>query len=88
MVRNQTCWCFGLTRVETGLRQIFYFRLSASRPPHGMVWSKTYNGVALLFKDEASDVLRGMPDYKDEPEHIITATINGIRIINVYSASG
>ena len=53
-----------------------------------MVYLKTYNEVALLFKGEASDVLRGMPDYKDEPEHIITATINGIRIINVYSASG
>ena len=49
-----------------------------------MVWSKNYNRVALLFKSEASDVLTGMPDYKDELEHIITATINGIRLINVY----
>ena len=38
----------------------------------------------MLFKSEASDVLTGMPDYKDELEHIITATINGIRLINVY----
>ena len=52
-----------------------------------MVWSKNYNRVALLFKSEASDVLTGMPDYKDELERIITATINGIRIINMYSTS-
>ena len=36
-------------------------------------WSgqKTYNGMALLFKGEASDVLRGMTDYDGEPKRMI-----------------
>ena len=53
-----------------------------------MVWSKTYNEVALLFKGEVCDVPRGMPDYEGEQKRMIAATINEIRIINVYCASG
>ena len=53
-----------------------------------MVYLKTYNEVALLFKGEASDVLRGMPAYKDEPERMIAVTINGICFINVYCVNG
>ena len=53
-----------------------------------MVYLKTYNEVALLFKGEASDVLRGMPAYKDEPERMIAVTINGIRFIKVYCVNG
>ena len=49
-----------------------------------MVWSKTYNEVALLFKGEICDVRRGMPDYEGEQKRMIAAIINGIRIINVY----
>ena len=49
-----------------------------------MVWSKNYNGVALLFKGEAPTVPRGMPDYESEQKRIIAAIIKGIRIINVY----
>ena len=49
-----------------------------------MVWSKNHNGVALLFKGEAPDVPRRMPDYEGEQKRRIAAAINGIRIINVY----
>ena len=39
---------------------------------HGALFGqKTYNGMALLFKGEASDVLRGMTDYDGEPKRMI-----------------
>ena len=49
-----------------------------------MVWSKNYNRVALLFKGETPDVLRGMTDYEGEPKRMIVATINGIHFISMY----
>ena len=54
------------------------------------VWfgQKTYNGVALLFKGEATDVVTGIPNYTDEQRRMIAATINGVRIINVYCVNG
>ena len=54
------------------------------------VWfgQKTYNGVALVFKGEATDVVSGIPNYVDEQKRMIAATINGVRIINVYCVNG
>ena len=48
---------------------------------------KTYNGMALLFKGETSDVLRGMTDYDGEPKRMIIATCTGILFINVYCSN-
>jgi exonuclease III len=53
-----------------------------------MVWSKNYNRVALLFKGETPDVLRGMTDYEGEPKRMIVATINGIHFISMYYSNG
>ena len=50
---------------------------------------KTYNGVAILSLAQATDVVKDMPG--DEPEsnrRVIAATIEGIRIINVYAPNG
>ena len=54
------------------------------------IWfgQKTYNGVALLYKGEAEDVICGIPNYEDEQRRMIAATINGVRIINVYCVNG
>ena len=54
------------------------------------VWfgQKTYNGVALIFKGEIADVISGIPNYADEQRRMIAATINGVRIINVYCVNG
>lgn len=49
---------------------------------------KTYNGVALIFKGEASDVVLGLPDLEDEQRRMIAATINGVRVVNVYCVNG
>ncbi|WP_274572594.1 exodeoxyribonuclease III [Neisseria leonii] len=55
------------------------------------VWSgqKTYNGVALLAKQEIADVHTGLPALPDdEQRRVLAATIDGVRVINVYCVNG
>jgi exodeoxyribonuclease-3 len=50
---------------------------------------QTYNGVAILARDEIEDVRRGLPD--DEAgahARLITATVRGVRVVNVYVPNG
>lgn len=50
---------------------------------------KTYNGVAILARGhEISDVQMGIPGFEDEQKRAIAATVNGIRIINLYVVNG
>ncbi len=49
---------------------------------------KTYNGVALLSKAEASDVVRNIPGFSDELARVITGTVDGIRIVDAYFPNG
>jgi exodeoxyribonuclease III len=49
---------------------------------------KTYNGVALLSRDEGRDVTRGISDYEDEQRRVIAATYGDVRVINVYVPNG
>ena len=55
------------------------------------VWSgqKTYNGVAIISRHEPQNVHCGLPALPDDPQRrVIAATINGVRIINVYCVNG
>ena len=50
---------------------------------------QSYNGVAILSRSEAANVLRGFPD--DEPgsqTRLLSADIAGVRIVNVYIPNG
>jgi len=49
---------------------------------------KTYNGVALLSKNDASDVLRNIPGFTDDLARVITATVDGLRIVGAYFPNG
>ena len=49
---------------------------------------KTYNGVAILSKQPASDIQMGIPGFTDEQKRVITATIDGVRIVCVYIPNG
>lgn len=50
---------------------------------------KTYNGVAILSFEDPSDVVRNMGDGVDDPQsRLIAATIEGVRIIDVYVPNG
>jgi exodeoxyribonuclease-3 len=49
---------------------------------------KTYNGVAIISKLPIHDVYMDMPSFDDPQKRVITATINGVRIMCVYVVNG
>ena len=49
---------------------------------------KTYNGVALLSRTPATDVLRNMPGFDDDMARVITGTVGGVRVIGGYFPNG
>lgn len=50
---------------------------------------KTYNGVALLSRSGAlQDVQYGIPGFDDPQARAIAATVNGVRIVNLYVVNG
>jgi exodeoxyribonuclease-3 len=49
---------------------------------------KTYNGVALLTRLPATDVVKNIPGHADEQARVITATVGGIRVIGAYVPNG
>lgn len=49
---------------------------------------KTYNGVAILSTHKMTDVVHGIADFEDEQKRVISATINGVRVICVYVVNG
>lgn len=49
---------------------------------------KTYNGVALLSRTGAIDVVRNIPGFDDESKRVIAATIDGTRVICAYFPNG
>ena len=49
---------------------------------------KTYNGVAILSKAVAGEVVCGMADFADEQKRLIAATVEGVRIVCVYVPNG
>lgn len=49
---------------------------------------KTYNGVATLSRLPPADVRREIPDLADPQRRVLAATIDGVRVINVYVPNG
>jgi len=50
---------------------------------------KTYNGVALLARARTlDDVQIGIPGFDDDQKRVIAATIDGVRVINLYVVNG
>lgn len=49
---------------------------------------KTYNGVAIISPHEITHVEHGIAGYDDEQRRVISATINGIRVVCVYIPNG
>lgn len=49
---------------------------------------KTYNGVAILSRLPALDVQMGIPGFEDDQKRVIAATVDGIRIVNLYVVNG
>lgn len=55
---------------------------------------KTYNGVAILARMDGpaagglADVQAGIPGFEDEQRRVLAATVNGVRIVDVYVVNG
>ena len=61
--------------LEAGYRSVF----------HGQ---KTYNGVAILARHPIEAMQIAIPGFDDPQARVIAATVNGIRIINLYVVNG
>jgi exodeoxyribonuclease-3 len=49
---------------------------------------KTYNGVALLSKTPASEVIKNIPGFEDEQSRVLCGTVDGVRVIGAYFPNG
>lgn len=49
---------------------------------------KTYNGVAIISKQPAEDVITDVPKLDDPQRRILGATIGGVRILDLYVVNG
>ena len=49
---------------------------------------KTYNGVAILSREPATEVQVGIPGFDDEQKRVIAATVGGVRVVNLYVVNG
>ena len=49
---------------------------------------KTYNGVALISRQPATDVVKNIPGFEDDMARVISATIAGVRVIGAYFPNG
>ena len=49
---------------------------------------KTYNGVALLAREEPRDIVTDIPGLDDPQRRILVATIGDVRVANLYVVNG
>jgi exodeoxyribonuclease III len=49
---------------------------------------KTYNGVALLTRNAATDIVKNIPGFDDEQARVIAGTVDGVRVIGAYFPNG
>jgi exodeoxyribonuclease-3 len=49
---------------------------------------KTYNGVAILSPHSPQEVTMGIAEFEDPQKRVISAVVNGVRIICVYIPNG
>lgn len=49
---------------------------------------KAYNGVAVLSRDPATDVLTDLPGWDDPQRRLLAVTLSGVRVVNLYVPNG
>jgi len=54
------------------------------------IGQKTYNGVALLVRlaTPASDIVPDIPGLEDDQKRVLSATVDGVRVVCVYVPNG
>jgi len=49
---------------------------------------KTYNGVAIVSRSEPGDFVTDFPGFDDTQRRVLAATIDGVRVVNLYVPNG
>ena len=49
---------------------------------------RTYNGVAILSRTSAQNVVKDIPDLADPQRRVLAATIDSVRVIDLYVPNG
>jgi exodeoxyribonuclease-3 len=49
---------------------------------------RTYNGVAILSRVPATEVVAGIPGFDDEQKRVLAVTVGDVRVIDVYVPNG
>ena len=52
------------------------------------IGQKTYNGVAIISRHAITDIQRNIPNFDDDQQRVIAATINGLRVVCAYIPNG
>ncbi len=52
------------------------------------IGQKTYNGVAILSRHALTDIQRNIPDFADDQQRVIAASINDVRVVCAYIPNG
>jgi exodeoxyribonuclease-3 len=52
------------------------------------IGQKTYNGVAIVSRHPITDIQRNIPNFDDDQQRVIAATINGLRVVCAYIPNG
>jgi len=65
---------------EAELREAGYHSLFSGQ--------KTYNGVAILSRQPPADPVTDIPGLDDPQRRILAATVDGLRIVNLYVVNG
>ncbi|MEO8122580.1 MAG: exodeoxyribonuclease III [Burkholderiales bacterium] len=73
-------------------------KLTDDRFPHAEIeaagyraqWhgQKTYNGVALLSRADATDIVKNIPGHGDPQARVITGTVSDVRVVGAYMPNG
>ena len=49
---------------------------------------KTYNGVAVISRNPASDPVLEFPNFEDPQRRVLAATVDGVRVVDLYIPNG
>lgn len=62
------------------LQEAGYFAIASGQ--------KAYNGVAVLSRQQAENIVTDFPSFDDHQRRVLAVTINDIRILNLYVPNG
>jgi exodeoxyribonuclease III len=78
--------CLQETKTEDGSFPFAALEAAGYRAVHN--GQKTYNGVAILARTELLAVARDLPNFSDPQRRVISATVDGVRLVCAYMPNG